>query len=218
MSERLRKAIESTRLGFDVRESDIRSLVEEAVSLKVRSVCVPPRWVSLAGNLCRGSGGEERPLVITVANFPLGDGTPDSVRAESFAVAEAGADEIDLVVPTGLTLDRNWRGVEEMVGQAMAPGLPVKSILETAALEDQLVEEVARVAAGVGVRWVKTSTGFHPAGGASEHSVRILRRSVPAEVGVKAAGGIRDAEYAVTLLDAGADLLGTSSAAAILKE
>ena len=218
MIERLRKAIESTRLGVDVKESDIRSLVEEAVSLKVRSVCVPPRWVSLASELCHASEGEERPLVVTVANFPLGDGTLASVRAEAFAVAEAGADEIDVVVPTGLTLDREWRGVEEIVEQAMAPGLPVKSILETAALDDQLVEEMARVAAGAGVRWVKTSTGFHPAGGASEQAVRLLRSSVPAEVGVKAAGGIRDTEYAVTLLDAGADLLGTSSAAAILKE
>jgi deoxyribose-phosphate aldolase len=155
--------------------------------------------------------------VVTVANFPLGDGSPASVRAGCFAAAEAGADEIDVVVPTGLTLDRDWAGVEEILRQATAPGLPVKSILETAALDDTLVEEVARVAADAGVRWVKTSTGFHPAGGASEHSVRILRRSVPPGVGVKAAGGIRDAEYAVRLMDAGADLLGTSSAAAILK-
>jgi len=214
--DRLRNAIESTVLAPGAGPGDVHRLVTEAVQLGVVGACVPPRYVGLARELAG-----ERPLrIVTVANFPFGYSAPGAVVREIELVAAAGADEVDVVAPLGLALAGEWDTYEaELRTQAeaaAAAGVQLKCILETAALDAAQIRWAAERACAAGVHWLKTSTGFHPAGGATVDAVAILRSVAPTGVGVKASGGIRDRQIAEAMLAAGADRIGTSSAARIL--
>jgi deoxyribose-phosphate aldolase len=155
----------------------------------------------------------------SVVGFPHGTDRPEAkARAASLAAAD-GATEIDMVQNFGALKSSRATMVAadiEAVVRAV-PGIPVKVILETAALTDEEKREACRLALSAGAAFVKTSTGFHPAGGATVAYVRLLRAAVGPGIGVKASGGIRSLADALAMHDAGANRIGTSGSAAILK-
>jgi deoxyribose-phosphate aldolase len=160
-------------------------------------------------------------MVCTVAGFPLGANTPAVKRFEAAEAVKAGAQEIDMVINVGALRGEDYglvgediRGVAEA---SHAGGAILKVILETALLDDQQKVAGCLLAQSAGADFVKTSTGFGP-GGATVEDVRLLRGAVPAEVGVKAAGGIRTLAQARDLIAVGASRLGTSATAAIARE
>jgi deoxyribose-phosphate aldolase len=222
-AERMRLAVEATRLSFALSSSSVREFVRTAADLRVGGICVPRAFLpEVAARIGSGALGW-RPDLVTVANFPTGDHTEAIVREEIAEAVRSGADHVDLVVPGALVAAGDWRGVERFLGAAIAHAsevagraLPCKVILETAAWDEQRVRSAAGAAVAAGAAWLKTSTGFHPAGGATERAVALLRALAPDGVGVKASGGIRTRAAALAMLAAGADRLGTSAEAVVL--
>ena len=195
------------------REQIIR-LCEEGLTVGARTVCVNGGWVALAGSRLRGSAVR----VTAVVGFPLGAGTPMAKFVETRLAVADGAGEIDMVVPLGRVMIGEWAAVEEDVHSVVsaADGTPVKAIIESAALDRGAIIRSSLVAKSAGARFVKTSTGFHPAGGASVEAVRLMRQTVGPDFGVKASGGIRSCAAAVRMLRAGANRLGSSSGLAMI--
>jgi deoxyribose-phosphate aldolase len=176
--------------------------------------CVQACWVSLAVSSLAGTDA----TVISVVGFPHGCDTPDvKARATERAIAD-GAREIDTVMNFGVLRSGDTGKVGDDIAAVVraARDVPVKVILETAALTDEQKRLACRIAADAGAAFVKTSTGFHPSGGASAADVRLMRAAVGPRMGVKASGGIRTLADARTMIDAGADRIGTSATVAIL--
>lgn len=176
--------------------------------------CVQPCWVSLAAEALRGTDAR----VVTVIGFPHGCDSPEVKRlATTIAVAD-GAEEIDMVMNFGaLRSARATLVAADVEGVVLAAqGLPVKVILETAALTDDEKRLACRLACEAGAAFVKTSTGFHAGGGATVADVRVLRAAVGPAVGVKASGGIRTLADVLAMIEAGANRIGTSATAAII--
>jgi deoxyribose-phosphate aldolase len=176
--------------------------------------CVQPCWVRAAVAALEGSAAR----VVSVIGFPHGcDAALIKAEAARLAVVE-GAAELDMVINLGALASGDDTRVAADIAAVVqaAHGKPVKAILETAALDDARKRLACRLAVEAGVAFVKTSTGFHPAGGATVDDVRLLRQAVGATVGVKASGGIRTLADAQAMIAAGANRIGTSASAAIL--
>jgi deoxyribose-phosphate aldolase len=221
-TERLKSAIEATRLNFGLTEDDVVRTTRSAADLGVRGVCVPAIYLPAALAAAREEPGWAGELV-TVANFPTGDHPLEQVASEARRAAVAGADHLDVVVPGGLVSEKRWAETTDFLREVLRAlrgedgrVVHLKVILETAALDEERTRGAAAAAIEAGARWLKTSTGFHPAGGATVRAVELLRRLAPPAVGVKASGGIRSREAALGMLSAGADRIGTSAEAAIL--
>lgn len=202
--------IDHTLLKPEATPADVAALVAEAKDLGVLAVCVSPSMLPLqeTGDL----------VVATVVGFPSGQVKPEIKAAETTRAVADGADEVDMVINIGQAVSGDFdaveadiRGVVEASGDAL-----VKVIIESAALTDEQIVEVCRRAEAAGADFVKTSTGFHPAGGASAHAVALMRETVGDRLGVKASGGIRTVEAAEEMIAAGASRLGLSGSAAIL--
>jgi deoxyribose-phosphate aldolase len=150
--------------------------------------------------------------VATVAGFPTGATTSSAKATQAAELASLGAEEIDMVAPIGRILDGDWDYVEADIAAvvAAAAGRTVKVILETAILSPTQIVQASAIAMEAGAHFVKTSTGFHPAGGATEDAVALMRAAVGNKLGVKASGGIADAECALRMIAAGATRIGTS--------
>ena len=193
---------------------DIEDGARIARAWHVGYYCVQPCWVALAVDALAGSPVR----TISVVGFPHGCDVPDvKARATILAIAD-GAREIDTVMNFGALRSGDPATVAadiEAVVRA-AQGVPVKMIIEAAALTDAEKRLACEIAVDAGVAFVKTSTGFHPAGGATAADVRLMREAVGADIGVKASGGIRTLADASAMLDAGANRIGTSASAAIL--
>jgi deoxyribose-phosphate aldolase len=153
-----------------------------------------------------------------VVGFPSGAHESEVKAAEAALAVRRGATEVDMVVDLGSVLAGNWAAVEADVAAVKAGcgDVLLKVILETAALTEQQVVEACRRSEAGGAQYVKTSTGFHPTGGASVAAVRLMRETVGDRLGVKASGGIRDTAAALAMLDAGASRLGLSGTRAVL--
>ena len=138
--------------------------------------------------------------------------------AEAAQAVRDGADEIDMVVNLALVKQADWDGVRADIAavRAACPDSVLKVIIESAVLTDEEIVETCKQAEAAGADFVKTSTGFHPSGGASVHAVELMRQTVGDRLGVKASGGIRDAQSALAMIEAGASRLGLSSSAAVL--
>jgi deoxyribose-phosphate aldolase len=207
--------IDHTLLKPEASAADVEALCAEAVDLAVLAVCVSPSLVPVARRALDGTGVR----LAAVCGFPSGAHQPVVKELEAGVAYEQGADEIDLVIDIGLALVGAWSSIEHEVGlvrsAAPAPAL-VKVILETAALQPAQVADACRAAVGGGADFVKTSTGFHPSGGATVEAVRLMRETVGPGIGVKASGGIRTAEQALAMVEAGASRLGCSASRAIL--
>ena len=211
----LARLVDHTLLAPDATTAQVRAACDDGLRLGVAAVCVAPPFVPVAAEVLAGSDV----AVCTVVGFPHGTHTPEVKAAETRQAVAAGASEIDMVLfraPLHAGDDeavrRDVRAVVEAAGAAA-----VKVILETAALTGDEIDRACRLAAAAGARFVKTSTGFGP-GGATVEAVRRMRAAVPADVGVKASGGIRDARTALALVEAGANRLGASRTAAILED
>jgi deoxyribose-phosphate aldolase len=201
--------IEHTLLKAEATEKDVDTLCREAVDFGFRSVCLFPRDVALAKRLVGGTDV----LVVTVLNFPFGGSLGRVVESACRYAIEDGADEVDMVVDVralskgDLTTVRD--GVATIVSAAC--GRPVKVILETGYFTPRQIVLGSAAAEAGGALFVKTSTGFGPRG-ASIEDVMIMEAAVGDRIGIKASGGIRQRQFAQKLVDAGADLIGTSSA------
>jgi deoxyribose-phosphate aldolase len=213
----LARLFDHTLLRPETNRSGIEQCCREARQYGVAVACVNPVWVPLAASLLAGS-----PVRVgTVAGFPLGASVTSIKRAEAWEALRAGAQEIDMVLNIGALksgdlerVESDIRGVVEVCHEA---GATLKVILETAVLSDEEKVAACRIAVRAGADFVKTSTGFAPVG-ATVHDVRLMRETVGPDVGVKAAGGIRTLADTLTMLEAGANRLGTSATVAILEE
>ena len=176
--------------------------------------CVQPWWVRDAVRELAGSPAQ----VVAVVGFPHGC-EKSAVKAEAAAIAIAdGAGELDMVLNIGALKSGQANEVAADIAAVVraAGAVPVKVILETAALADAEKRLACRLAVEAGAAFVKTSTGFHPSGGATVDDVRLLRAEVGPRVGVKASGGIRSLADAQAMIAAGANRIGTSASVAIL--
>lgn len=206
----LAQLIDHTLLKTDATPADVAALVAEARELGTYAVCVSPTMLPITADL----GGV---LVATVCGFPSGKHTASVKAAEAEQAVANGANEVDMVIDIGLLKDGRPDAVRDEIAavRAVVPGV-LKVIIESAALTDGEIVAACRAAAEAGADFVKTSTGFHPAGGASAHAVRLMRDTVKDQLGVKASGGIRDWDTAVAMIRAGANRLGLSASRAIL--
>lgn len=209
----LAQRIEHTLLKPEATVKDIMRLCDEAQKYHLYAVCVNPCYVPLAKHLLQGTEVK----VVTVVGFPLG-ATFSSVKAlEAKTAMEEHADEIDMVMNVSAFKTGDYAAVTEdirRVVEAAAP-CPVKVIIEAAYLTPREKRTACRIIADGGAKFVKTSTGFGK-GGATVEDVKLLREETDKYgLKVKAAGGIRDAETAKAMVEAGADRIGTSAGAAI---
>lgn len=206
--------IDHTLLKAEATRDQIEKLCAEAEQHRFAAVCVNGCWVALCAGRLRGTGVK----VAAVAGFPLGATTSAAKVFETRQLVGDGADEIDMVAAIGHIKAGEWAYVEDDIRAVVeaARGRPVKVILETAALEPMEVIKASAIAKEAGARFVKTSTGFHPAGGATAEAVALMRLTVGDALGVKAAGGIRDCATALRMIRAGANRLGTSSGVALV--
>lgn len=205
------KLIDHTLLKPEATLEQVRALVEEAQELGAYSVCVSPSLLPLPFDL-----GSVKLAV--VCGFPSGAHHSDVKAAEAARAVAQGADEVDMVVNLAWVVDNDMEKVEadiRAVREAI-PGAVLKVIIESAALTDEQIVAVCRAAKAARADFVKTSTGFHPAGGASVHAVALMKETVSDDLEVKASGGIRDGRFAAELLDVGATRLGLSATAKVL--
>lgn len=209
----LAHVLDHTLLKAEATRAEIMRTAEEGRTLGTATVCVNGRWVPEVARLLNGSTTG----VAAVVGFPLGAMAASAKAAEARRAVEDGATELDMVLPIGAALEAEWTAVfDDIAAVVQAAGaVPVKVILESAALPSLAIAMTSLLAAGAGARYVKTSTGFHAAGGASTEAVTLMRRAVGPSVGVKASGGVRTAAQALAMLAAGADRIGTSGSAAI---
>ncbi|HET9128072.1 MAG TPA: deoxyribose-phosphate aldolase [Propionibacteriaceae bacterium] len=208
--EDLARYIDHTLLKPEATDDQVRALVDEAERLGVYAVCVSPSRLPLAV--------PEGLRLAVVCGFPSGAHRAAVKAAEAAAAADAGADEVDMVIDLALaTTDRfDLTEAEIRAVREAAPHVLLKVIIESAVLSDAQIVGVCEAAERAGADFVKTSTGFHPAGGASVHAVRLMADTVGPRLGVKASGGIRDTATALAMIDAGATRLGLSASAAVL--
>jgi deoxyribose-phosphate aldolase len=205
------RLIDYTLLRPEATATEIDRLCEEGRAAGVIAVCVNGRWVDRCAGVLRGSGIR----VASVVGFPLGAGSARAKAAEAAVAVADGATELDMVMPVGVAKAGDWVAVAEDVAAvvAAAAGVPVKVILETALLTAPEITAACRASEQGGAAFVKTSTGFHPAGGATVEAVRSMRAAVGPHFGVKASGGIRTSEAALAMIAAGANRIGASSLA-----
>ncbi len=209
----LARWIDHTVLAADATEVRVEAFCREAVEHGFRSVCVNPVHVAFVARALRGCA----PRTCSVVGFPLG-ALPARVKAaEAAAAVEDGAQEIDMVIALGLLKAGRLDAVRADVAavrRACGPAL-LKVILETCLLSDDQKVTACRLAQEAGADFVKTSTGFG-SGGATVEDVRLMRRTVGPELGVKASGGIRTFEAARSMIEAGATRIGASASVAIV--
>ncbi|MEF3280973.1 MAG: deoxyribose-phosphate aldolase [Elusimicrobiota bacterium] len=205
--------IDHTLLKANATEQEIVKLCQEARQYGFASVCVNPVYVSLASKLLKGS----KVKVCTVIGFPLGSTTHIVKAIEARDGIANGADEIDMVINIGALKSGNDTLVLEDIKAVREAtyGKILKVIIETAYLTRDEKIKACKLAKLAKADFVKTSTGFAPAG-ATVEDVKLMREVVGPEMGVKASGGIRDAKTAYEMIKAGATRLGTSASVAII--
>jgi deoxyribose-phosphate aldolase len=206
----LARTVDHTLLKPEATAQQVAALAAEAGALGAFSICVSPNRLPV-----QAPAGV---VVCTVVGFPSGAHATEVKAFEAQRAVRDGAGEVDMVVALGSVLAGDWGAVEADVAavKAACGDVLLKVILETAALTDEQVVEACRRSEAGGAQYVKTSTGFHPTGGASVGAVRLMRETVGERLGVKASGGIRDTATALAMLDAGASRLGLSGTRAVL--
>lgn len=205
--------IDHTLLKPAATAADLDILCDQAVRFGFFGVCVNPSLIGLASWKLKN----ETPVPVCVVGFPLGATLPKVKAYETAAAIEAGAREIDTVLNLGaFKADDDslvLKDVQAVVNAA--DGFPVKVILETAMLSGDEIIRACSICVDGGASFVKTSTGFGP-GGATVEAVKLMRKTVGPDIGVKASGGISSYEDAVAMIEAGANRIGTSASMAIV--
>ena len=217
--EQFAKYFDHTLLDCMAMEAHIRQLCDEAVQYGFYAVCVQPRWVVLCADILHGTGVK----VVSVAGFPYGTETSKVKACEAEAVIMEGADEVDIVADLASVIDGDANYLRRdfdavlAVCRSMRPQVPLKVIIESAALNEEQIRFVSRLAQQCGVDFLKTSTGFHKAGGARIEDVKLMIETAP-RCKIKAAGGIKTAEQALSFIEAGVSRIGASSSVQIVEE
>lgn len=216
----LAASLDQTMLKPTVGFAEAASWMEGSRDAGFASLCVSPFLVPLAAEHLAGTSTK----VCSVCGFPLGYSLTETKAEEAVHLVELGCAEVDMVMNVAAFLggDHDFvRADIEAVVLAVSEesggsGL-VKVILETAYLDESQIAHASTLAVQAGAAFVKTSTGFGPRG-ASARDVEIMRATVGPEIGVKAAGGIRDLDAALEMIDAGADRIGTSAGLEIVAQ
>jgi deoxyribose-phosphate aldolase len=200
-----------TLLKPEATAADVAALIAQGRELGVCAVCVSPSQLPLQAPGLR---------VAVVCGFPSGAHTSLVKAAVAARAVADGADEVDMVVNLGAAKAGDWALVESDIAavRAAASETVLKVILETGALSDDEIVRACQAAEAAGADFVKTSTGFHPTGGATVHAVELMKATVGDRLQVKASGGIRTRADAEAMIAAGATRLGVSATAAILAE
>lgn len=204
--------VDHTLLKPEATAEQFAALVAEAQDLGTYSVCVSPSQLPLTGT--------RDVKVATVCGFPSGAHHAEVKAAEAARSVADGADEIDMVINLALATTGQFDAVRAEIAavRAAAPApVVLKVIIESAALTDEQIVAVCQAAEAASADFVKTSSGFHPAGGASAHAVALMSQTVGGRLGVKASGGIRTTEAALEMIAAGATRLGLSGTAKVLE-
>lgn len=203
------KLIDHTLLKADTKKDAIVTLCEEAKQHDFASVCVNPTWVETAAQILNGTDVK----VCTVIGFPLGANTPETKAFETTDAITKGATEVDMVINIGALKDKNdelvERDIRAVVEAAKGKAL-VKVIIETCLLTEEEKIRACELSVKAGADFVKTSTGFST-GGATVEDIALMRKTVGPDIGVKASGGVRDANGMDAMVQAGATRIGTSS-------
>ncbi|MET4431511.1 deoxyribose-phosphate aldolase [Mycolicibacterium sp. 624] len=206
--------IDHTLLKPEATAADVEALIAEAVALGTYSVCVSPSMLPIS------VPSDSDLKIAVVCGFPSGKHSSTVKAAEAAEAVRHGADEIDMVIDIGAAKEGSFDRVEADIAavRAAAPAPTVlKVIIESAALTDDEIVGVCRAATAARADFVKTSTGFHPTGGATAHAVELMYRTVHSEgLAVKASGGVRTLEQAQAMIAAGATRLGVSGSRALL--
>jgi len=215
--EMVASLIDHAVLGPTQGQEDLEKACHVAVEYGVASVCCKPDWLSRCAELLDGSGV----LPSTVIGFPQGGhSTRVKVSEAEQALADGGV-ELDMVVNVGRVLEEAWDLVREDIGEVLAVtrsrGAQLKVIFENCYLEDEHKRILCEICSGLAVDFVKTSTGFGSAGATLE-DVQLMRATCPPSVGVKAAGGIRDLDSLLAMVDAGATRIGASGTVELVNE
>ena len=208
--DRVAQMVDHTLLKPEATPADVDALIAEARDLGVYAICVSPSMLPVRA---------EGLAVAAVAGFPSGKHRSLIKGAEARLAVEQGAREIDMVIDVGAAVAGDYNAVLAdilTVREGIGDATVLKVILETAALSDEAIVECCRAAELAGANFVKTSTGFHPAGGATAAAVRLMAATVGGRLGVKASGGIRTADAAREMIEAGATRLGLSGTRAVL--
>ena len=224
----LARYIDHTLLAPDATRAQVQAVCRDAAEWNVAAVCVSPSFVPLPDEI-RGALRAHGVMACTVVGFPSGAHASAAKSAEAVLAVQNGADEIDMVVNLGLVREARWNDVEAEVhavrsaidavrqaNRAATRGVVLKVICQSGALSDDELRSVCRAAVTGGADFVKTSTGFHASGGATERAVAIMRATVGDGIGVKASGGIRTTAAALAMIAAGANRIGASATKEIL--
>ena len=207
--------LDHTLLKPEATPDQVVALCAEGIELGVFAVCVSPSMVGVAHAALNGSSVK----TASVVGFPSGAHLGAAVAAEAALAVASGADEIDMVINLGCAKAGDWASVQAGIAAVRAvvqsPRV-LKVIIESAALTEQEIVLACQAAMRAKADFVKTSTGFHPTGGATAQAVRLMRHTVGDGMGVKASGGVRTIEAVLEMIEAGASRIGTSSSAAIL--
>lgn len=204
------KMIDHTLLKPEATSDQVKALIAEAAKLGTYSICISPSQLPVQV--------PEGLHIATVVGFPSGAVKAEIKAAEAARAMADGAEEVDMVINIAFAKEHRFDDLEAEIKAVRdaIPGKILKVIIESAALTDEEIIAACKASESAGADFVKTSTGFHPAGGASAHAVKLIRETVGDRLGVKASGGIRDAAAAEEMIAAGASRLGLSSSAAVL--
>ena len=210
----LNKYIDHTVLKADTTQEKVQQIIDEAIQYDFMSVCINPTWVAYAAQKLADTDVK----VCTVIGFPLGANTSVVKAYEASEAIKNGADEVDMVINIGAAKAGNWDLVASDIAAvvAAADGVTTKVIIETSLLTDEEKVQACQAAVKAGADFVKTSTGFSTAG-ATIDDIKLMRKTVGPDMGVKASGGVRSIADAEAMIAAGATRLGTSNGVDIMK-
>ena len=211
----INKLIDHTALKPNTNKESILKLIAEAKTYDFASVCVNPCWVALAHQELKNTDVK----VCTVIGFPLGANTTEVKVFETKDAIEKGAQEIDMVINIAMLKDKEYDYVENEIHQIVEAAKDkaiVKVIIEACLLTDEEKIKACELSQKAGADFVKTSTGFST-GGATVHDIALMRKTVGAEMGVKASGGVHTHEEALAMIEAGANRIGASAGVKLLK-
>ena len=224
--------IDHTILAPNIKTAQVEKLCKEADENHFASVCVNPSFVKISAELLKNSSVK----VCTVIGFPLGAVTTEDKAQETTVAVANGADEVDMVIEISKALEGNFSYIEKDIegvvkaareaGTKVSRKITVKVILETCYLDNETIRQCCIASKNAGADFVKTSTGFGtpkaadgtslPNGATVDH-IRLMRETVGPDMGVKASGGVRTAEQAKAMIEAGANRIGTSSGIKIME-
>lgn len=210
----LNRMIDHTILKPEATEAAVQKIIDEAKEYNFFSVCINPCWVAFASEQL----ADTDVAVCAVIGFPLGANTPEVKAYEAADAIKNGANEVDMVINIGALKSQQYdhvrQDIQGVVDAAKGKAL-VKVIIETALLTDEEKVKACELAKEAGADFVKTSTGFST-GGAKVADIRLMRETVGPDMGVKASGGVHNAEEALAMIEAGATRIGASTGVAIV--